>query len=177
MGLKRSLAIRWAMGCVVAAAMAGTTQAATISGAVGATGQSDMTYRIGLGLDWDKTWLQSSVGHLTGYWDLGFTYWEAGEHTGARQSISFAPVFVYEFGSGNVVPYLEAGVGIAGFSATHVGNRDLGSSFNFEDRLGVGLKIAQVHRVGVRVIHYSNAGLSEPNEGIESYSLFYSMNF
>jgi lipid A 3-O-deacylase len=34
-----------------------------------------------------------------------------------------------------------------------------------------------VHRVGVRVIHYSNAGLSEPNEGIESYSLFYSMNF
>ncbi len=27
--------------------------------------------------------------------------------------------------------------------------------------------------VGVRAIHYSNAGLKQPNDGIESYSLFY----
>lgn len=167
----------FAGACLVAAAMASPLQAATISGAVGATGQSEMTYRLGLGLDWDKTWLQSSVGHLTGYWDLGFTYWEGGDHTSARQSISFAPVFVYEFAGGDVVPFVEAGIGVSLFSDTRVGSRDLGSAFNFEDRLGLGLKIAQTHRVGVRMIHYSNAGISEPNDGIESYSLFYSMNF
>ncbi len=173
MGFKRI----FAMGCLLAATWGTAAQAATITGAVGMTGQSDMTYRIGVGMDWDKTWWQSSLGHLTGYWDLGFTYWGAGDHTSSRQSVSFAPVFVYEFGGGNVVPFVEAGIGIAGFSGTHVGNRDLGSAFNFEDRLGVGLKIAQQHRVGVRIIHYSNAGISEPNEGIESYSLYYSMNF
>lgn len=173
MGLKRFVAI----GCLLAASMTTGAQAATISAAVGETGQSDMTYRLGLGWDWDRTWLQSSVGHLTGYWELGLTQWSAGDHTSSRQSLSFAPVFVYEFGSGNVVPFIEAGVGVSGFTGTKVGNRDLGSSFNFEDRLGLGLKIAQQHRVGVRIIHYSNAGISEPNEGIESYSLFYSMNF
>ncbi|HHW1784698.1 TPA: acyloxyacyl hydrolase, partial [Pseudomonas aeruginosa] len=36
-----------------------------------------------------------------------------------------------------------------------------------------GLKFANGQSVGVRAIHYSNAGLKQPNDGIESYSLFY----
>ena len=57
------------------------------------------------------------------------------------------------------------------------GDRELGSAFNFEDRLGAGLKIGDTQRVGARVIHYSNAGIKEPNDGIESFSLFYSHAF
>lgn len=53
----------------------------------------------------------------------------------------------------------------------------LWARFNFEDRLGAGLKIGETQKVGVRAIHYSNAGIKEPNDGIESFSLFYSRAF
>ncbi|WP_065257891.1 acyloxyacyl hydrolase [Pseudomonas bananamidigenes] len=152
----------------------GNAHAADISGALGTTGQSEFTGRIGLGFDWHKHWLQSESGHLTGYWDTGLTHWGAGKQASSRTSLSFAPVFVYEFTTaGPVVPFIEAGVGVALFSGTRVGAKNLGSSFNFEDRLGVGLRFANQDRVGLRVIHYSNAGIKEPNDGIESYSLFY----
>ncbi|MDH2076834.1 acyloxyacyl hydrolase [Pseudomonas atacamensis] len=145
-----------------------------ISGAVGETGQGGLTGRIGLGFDWNQHWLQSDVGNVTGYWDTGITHWAGGKQAGGRTSVSFAPVFVYEFGTkSGVVPFIEAGVGVSLFSGTEVGDHTMGSAFHFEDRLGVGLKFANQDRVGARVIHYSNAGIKQPNDGIESYSLFY----
>ena len=83
-------------------------------------------------------------------------------------------MFVYEFGSGNVKPFIEAGIGLAVFSGTSAGDQELGSAFNFEDRIGAGLKIGNSQRIGIRAMHYSNAGIKQPNDGIESYSLFYS---
>lgn len=154
--------------------MAGGTQAANLTAAVGGSGQGDETLRLGMSWDWDKTWWESGSGHLTGYWDAGYTYWGAGDSAGGRHSLSFAPVFVYQFGSGSVQPFIEAGIGLAGFTGAEVGDHDLGSAFAFEDRLGFGVKFAGEQKVGIRAIHYSNAGLSQPNEGIESYSLFYS---
>ncbi|UDU83162.1 acyloxyacyl hydrolase [Pseudomonas sp. HN2-3] len=152
-------------------------QAAETSGAVGVTTQGDMTYRAGLGWQWDKRWLESSTGHLGGYWDVGYTYWEGGDEASGRHSISAAPVFEYVFGDGFYKPFIEAGIGASFFSGTSAGDQKLGSSFNFEDRLGAGVKIDDTQRVGVRVIHYSNAGLAQPNDGIESYSLFYAHQF
>ncbi|MNJ18736.1 Lipid A deacylase PagL precursor [compost metagenome] len=148
-------------------------QAAEISGAVGVTSQGDMTYRGGLGWQWDKQWFNSSAGHLGGYWDLGYTYWEGGEEASGRHSLSFSPVFEYEFGRGRYRPFIDFGIGIAFFSGADVGDQKLGSSFNFEDRFGFGVKLGDSQRVGVRMIHYSNAGISQPNDGIESYSLYY----
>lgn len=155
----------------LAAFSAGATE---LSGAVGATSQGGLTARAGVGLAWDKTWLESNTGRLTGYWDAGYTYWEAGDASGGAHSLSFAPVFVYEFGSGNIKPFIEAGIGLAVFSGTSAGDQELGSAFNFEDRIGAGLKIGDTQRVGIRAMHYSNAGIKQPNDGIESYSLFYS---
>ncbi|WP_273535009.1 acyloxyacyl hydrolase [Pseudomonas sp.] len=156
--------------------MANFTHAAQWSASLGATGQGDMTYRIGLSQDWAKTWMASETGRLTGYWDAGYTYWEGAEYSGAH-SLSFSPVFVYEFAGEGVQPYIELGVGVSFFSKTDVGERQLGSSFNFEDRLGVGLKLSATQKVGVRAIHYSNAGLKSPNAGIESFALFYNQAF
>ncbi|MFJ9990334.1 acyloxyacyl hydrolase [Pseudomonas putida] len=161
---------------VLALAGANLAQAAQISGAVGATSQGDMTYRIGLSFDWDKKWLQSSTGHLTGYWDGAYTYWEGGDYSGAH-SLSFSPVFVYEFGDSGYVPFIEAGIGLAAFSKTEVGDQKLGSSVNFEDRIGFGLKLPGQQKIGIRATHYSNAGIKQPNDGIESYALFYSAGF
>ena len=161
---------------VLALAGAGTAQAAQVSGAVGVTSQGDMTYRIGMSFDWDKKWLQSDIGYVSGYWDAGYTYWEGVDASGAH-SLSFSPVFTYEFSGFTYTPYIEAGIGLAAFSKTDVGDQRLGSSVNFEDRIGLGLKLPGEQKVGLRAIHYSNAGIKQPNDGIESYSLFYSKGF
>lgn len=147
---------------------------AELTGALGATSQGGTTGRVSLGFDWDKSWYQTSTGKITGYWDLGYTYWQAGDQAGGRHAISFAPVFMYEFGEGNIKPFVEAGIGVALFTGTTAGDQKFGSAFNFEDRIGAGLKIGDTQKVGLRVIHYSNAGIKEPNDGIESYSIFYS---
>jgi lipid A 3-O-deacylase len=154
-----------------------SSQAAEVSGALGSTTQGDMTYRAGLGWKWDERWFETSTGHLGGYWDLGYTYWEGGKQASGRHSISAAPVFEYVFGAGYYKPFIEAGIGASFFSATSAGDQKLGSSFNFEDRLGAGIKIGDTQRIGIRVIHYSNAGLAQPNDGIESYSVFYAHQF
>lgn len=147
-----------------------------LTAAVGRTGESTTTYRLGAQMDFNRSWFETGVGRLTGYWDAGYTYWE-GDVTSSNHSISLAPVFVYEFNAGSVKPYLEIGVGIAAFENTEVENNDLGSSFQFEDRFGAGLRFAGEHEVGVRAIHYSNAGIKNPNDGIESYAVHYRASF
>lgn len=161
----------------LAAAMSGqsfSAQAAGVEFAVGQTGESTMTYRLGMQFDWDKSWLQSDVGRLTGYWSGAYTFWE-GDRTSSNHSLSFSPVLVYEFAGETVKPYVEIGVGIALFANTEVENNTLGSAFQFEDRFGLGLRFAGGHEIGIRATHYSNAGLTTPNDGVESYALHYTM--
>jgi lipid A 3-O-deacylase len=75
-----------------------------------------------------------------------------------------------------VKPYVEAGIGVALFDSTEMEDNDLGSSFQFEDRLGLGVRFAN-QEVGIRAIHYSNAGIKQPNDGIETYNLHYRLSF
>lgn len=161
----------------IAAALMGhsfSAQAAGVEFAVGQTDESTMTYRLGMQFDWDKSWLQSDVGRLTGYWSGAYTYWD-GDKSSSNHSLSFSPVLVYEFSGQNVKPYVELGVGVAAFANTEVENNQLGSAFQFEDRFGFGLRFAGGHEVGIRAMHYSNAGISSPNDGVESYALHYTM--
>src|SRR5690606_27108245 len=110
-----------------------------------------------------------------GYWDAAYSYWD-GDETASNHSLSFAPVFVYDFAGETVKRYVEAGIRVALLSDTDLEDNDLGSSFQFEDRLRVGLRLAN-QEVGLRAIHYSNAGIKEPNDGVESYSLHYRLSF
>ncbi|MGE8495867.1 MAG: acyloxyacyl hydrolase [Pseudomonas sp.] len=157
------------------AGQVGTAQAADVTFSIGQSGDSTMVYRIGTQFDFGTSWFQSDVGRLTGYWDAGYTFWE-GDDTASNHSISFAPVFVYEFAGQTVKPYIEAGIGVAAFSSTELEDNDLGSSFQFEDRIGAGLRFAG-QEVGIRAIHYSNAGIKKPNDGVEAYSLHYRLSF
>jgi lipid A 3-O-deacylase len=152
--------------------MVGAAQAVELSAAAGATGDSSMVYRVGAQLPFSNSWLHSDTGHLSGYWDAGYTYWASGNDSDANSSLSFSPVFIYEFSGQTVRPIIEAGIGLAVFADTEVDGNDLGSAVQFEDRLGLGLRFSG-HEVGVRATHYSNAGLQTPNEGVESYSLYY----
>ncbi|MEO8489528.1 acyloxyacyl hydrolase [Pseudomonas sp.] len=151
-----------------------SAQAAGLELGVGSTSNSTMTYRLGLTSDWDKSWMQSNVGRLTGYWSGAYTFWD-GDQRASVSSLSFSPVFVYEFAGEKVKPYIEAGIGVAVFSRTQVEDNNIGQAFQFEDRFGFGLRFAGGHEVGIRATHYSNAGISSNNDGVESYALHYTL--
>lgn len=152
-----------------------SAQAADVAFAAGSTGESTMAYRLALQCDFQRTFSESSTGRFSGYWDTAYTYWQ-GDKSATNHSLSLSPVFVYEFAGETFKPYVEAGIGVAFFADTDVEEHDLGSSFQFEDRLGFGVRF-NGQQLGVRAIHYSNAGLSSPNDGIENYSLHYALAF
>lgn len=152
-----------------------SAQAADLSLAIGQSDDAVAVYRLGSQWDWDGAWMQGDSGRLSGYWDLGYTYWQ-GDETASNHSVSFTPVFVYEFAGETLKPYIEAGIGVALFSSTELEDNDLSSSFQFEDRLGAGVRFAG-QEIGVRAIHYSNAGLKHPNDGAEAYTLHYRTRF
>lgn len=161
---------------VIASATLPSAIAAGLSVDVGRTSESTMVYRLGLQKDFQKSWWQSDVGRLTGYWDLSYRYWD-GDRGSSMHGLSFSPVFVYEFAGEKVRPYVEAGIGVAVLSETEYEGRDFGSAFNFEDRIGLGVRFGDNQEVGLRAMHYSNAGIKQPNDGIETYSLHYRTSF
>lgn len=147
-------------------------RAVDVSFSAGQSQDSTTVLRLGLQADFPRSWWQTSTGRLTGYWDAGITWWK-GDKTSDNYTLSLAPVFVYEFAGERLRPFIEAGIGVAVFDNTRVEDRDLGSMFQFEDRIGVGLRFGRGHTLGLRAIHYSNAGIKNPNDGTEVYSLYY----
>jgi len=65
-------------------------------------------------------------------------------------------------------PYMEAGLGVHLLSTIYIGNRDLGSSFQFGTHVGVGIRFGSREQLEFawRVEHLSNADLAQPNPGI-----------
>lgn len=145
--------------------------------APGVTGAGGATAGVGLVLDWNRRWFESNTGYLGGYWHAGYTWWEAGRFNANAHTASFSPVLVYRFHSEHWRPFIEAGVGAAWFSRSRVGNRNLGSTLHFEDRLGAGVYLGSRDMLMLRVVHYSNAGLSPPNQGINAWSLVWGRSF
>jgi lipid A 3-O-deacylase len=133
-------------------------------------------YRIGLKREFQSKWFDSDFGNLGGYYEWSANYWKA-RNGECNVGASFSPVFVYELNSAySYIPYLEAGIGISLFSKTSIEKRELSSSFLFEDRIGFGVKRG-VMDMGMRYMHYSNANIVEPNDGIDIFLLQLSHSF
>ena len=123
-------------------------------------------HRLGLSKKWNVRWLKNRLGYVDGYFEFSVNHWD-GENddiTGA----AFSPVFIYAFNPGNKTcyPYIEGGVGVAYIDEYKIGSRNLASNFQFEDRIGVGYRYKNLD-INVRYMHYSNASLEEPNDGID----------
>lgn len=111
-------------------------------------------------------WLESKAGYARGYFELSYNRWEYGDDD--VNAVSLSPVFQYVFYSGNAAwyPYIEAGVGVAYLDDYTINDRNLSTNLLFEDRGGVGIRIQNLD-ISFRYMHYSNAGLKEPNDGID----------
>jgi hypothetical protein len=73
--------------------------------------------------------------------------------------------------------YLEGGFG--GYLLSKTINNDetrVPSAFEFGSHLGVGFRLARNHTIGVGVQHLSNAGIKQPNGGIDLLFVQYSFS-
>jgi len=123
-------------------------------------------YRAGLLKQWHVKWLENQTGYVRGYFELSYNRWAYGRDD--VNAIAFSPVFQYVFHTGNAAwyPYIEAGFGASCLDNYTISGRNLSSNLQFEDRVGAGIRIRNVD-VSFRYMHYSNADLKMPNDGID----------
>ena len=99
------------------------------------------------------------------YWELSFGGWN-GRH-GTVYDAGLTPVFRLENPARSA--YAEAAIGAHLLSDLDVGDHtELGTRFQFGDHIGAGMRFGEGGRydVGVRLQHLSNAGLRDPNPGV-----------
>ncbi|MFT2091949.1 acyloxyacyl hydrolase [Paraglaciecola sp. 2405UD69-4] len=99
----------------------------------------------------------------------------------ATYGVSVSPVFSKALPniSENYPLTFEFGIGVAYVHDEKFGGVDIGSYYQFEDRLAllIGLDKNQNSEVAVRYIHYSNGGLNTKNPGLDFFSVGYIYRF
>ncbi|MCH4563241.1 acyloxyacyl hydrolase [Halomonas sp. EGI 63088] len=82
------------------------------------------------------------------------------------------PAFRYTF-AGERSIFVEGSVGAGLFLNTRVESRELSTAFQFESRIATGVKLGKGGELGISAVHYSNAHIKPPNNGLEAYSVTY----
>lgn len=133
--------------------------------------------RAGVQRDFGWKWLSCRWGRLTGFHEASINTWRSGgDSIGA---LAYSPVLTYRFNGRHIEPYIEGGIGLTLLSETRIKSRDMSSYYQFEDRIGVGLRLGEArrHDINFRYMHYSNAGFRLPNDRLDIYMLSYSFGF
>jgi lipid A 3-O-deacylase len=123
-------------------------------------------YRIGLKKDYGIEWFKSENSYLSGFFELSYNYWHYRSED--IHGITLSPIFAYYLGKSTDFfrPYIAGGIGAALLDKYHIKDRNLGSNLQFEDRIGIGAVIGWLD-INCSFFHYSNAGLTPPNAGID----------
>jgi len=149
-----------------------------VQGGVGRSVTDVNVYRAAIRRYYGARWCNSDAGHVTGFWEGSMSLWAA-DRTILAAALS--PVFVYEFTPErwDVMPYIALGIGVSRISGTRIMGRDLSSHFQFEDRVGFGLRFGPTmgNNLALRYMHYSNGGLAQPNHGIDIVMLSIGSSF
>ena len=131
--------------------------------------------RVSLIHDWNHTWFATWPLNLRAYLDFSVVFWNTtGDKMGRHKNImtfAAAPVFVVQFNRKYIKlfdPYFQISIGPAIVTNTRIGNYDLGGILLFQDLIGVGLRFGPKQRfdVSLNFLHYSNADIIPPNNGI-----------
>ncbi len=160
--------------------------AQAIDGVAVEVGNGDYTNTVRAAALWkfEQSWFNEGDWHVTGFWEANVGQWKGRSSVGGNQTITdvgLTPVLRLEQKNpGAFAPYLEGGIGAHFISPTYIyANRKFGSSFQFGDHLGFGMRFGgkQQFDVGYRYQHLSNGGLKAPNQGINIHQLHFSYFF
>lgn len=166
--------ILWAL-----ALLSGSAWAADGVSVEGGYGYHTTMERLSWSRTWDRRWFTDHSWNLTGYWDVGIGRWTPHDAAGGNHDVNdfgITPVWriVPAQSSASVVPFAELAVGAHYISDHEIYNgRNMSTHFQFGDHVGAGLSLGPQHDwdVMVRLQHLSNAGLQNPNPGMNFYQL------
>lgn len=141
----------------------------SVSGGYGKSTDNIDIFRFGVQKPFFSRWFESATGSLSGYFELSYNVWDKSGDT--TNGVAFSPVLVYCFNPTDVhhiIPYVEAGIGAAYIDDYHIAGRNLSTHFQFEDRISFGVLMNRMDfKFGY--MHYSNADLKAPNDGIDIF--------
>ncbi len=168
-------------GLGIAITLYSTTALATRDGVAFEVGEGDHTdmARISIDHSWDKKWFTNHAWSLGGYWDFSVGKWNPHAASGGNHEVndySITPVWRVSPTQSNssFIPFMELGVG-AHYITNHdiYADRQMSTNFQFGDHVGAGVTLGQQHDwdVMVRFQHLSNAGIQNPNPGINFLQL------
>lgn len=130
---------------------------------------------VGVEWSWDLNLITGLIG-LNGFWSFDIAHWHSDADPAVRnrdiQIFSFGPMIRLQTISplfNWLTPYIEAGISPSYMTDDHLAGNDLGSKFTFRDTIGGGFMLGknQHFLVSYHYYHYSNAGLANPNDGID----------
>ena len=121
----------------------------------------------------------------TWYFDVFLSQWRTDRSNDPSQhpnigQIGAAAIWRHRFGEGSSPWFAEAGLGVT--TTNHLYrtvSKEFSTTFNFVSQLGVGRSFGADgrHEVSVRIQHYSNARIKEPNPGENFVQLRYGYRF
>jgi hypothetical protein len=176
---------RFAAAALVAAAWM-SAPAHAIDGVAAEIGNGHATdmWRIGVQWNWKSRWLETGNWYMGGYWDLQFGHWNGYSNVGGNQELvdlGITPVFRWQQRNRSAIaPYVEGAIGFHLLSKTRINaSRAFGSSFQFGDHVGAGVRFGDRHQydLSVRYQHLSNAGIKSPNNGINFTQIRFQYHF
>lgn len=138
-----------------------------------AAGAQTKMARAGVQWKWDRQWVRSNGTHIGGYWDLSLAQWRGERfrnipgNTQNIASIGITPVFRFQNDSLKGW-YAEAGIGAHLLSKLYDNNdRQLSTRFQFGDHIGIGYVFPNDADIGLKIQHFSNGGIKQPNDGVD----------
>lgn len=133
-------------------------------------------YRLGLQRGFQNPLWQGQRTRLDVYLEASVSHWD-GDDTDLT-AVALSPVFrlSWPLGPGQYETYLEGGIGAAFLSRTEIAGREFSTTFQFEDRLGIGVRGERID-LHYRFMHYSNGGLEKPNNGIDFHVIGLAVQF
>lgn len=142
------------------------------------------------GAVWGWRWRRPFAGGtLTGYSELAFGRWRsrddgAGDSRGSAiawtTQLGITPVLRWHPSTPEAAWFLEAGVGANLLTPVYVnGGKRFSTTFNFGDHMAVGWGWGEErrHEIVLRVQHFSNAGIKNPNPGEDFVQLGYAWQY
>jgi lipid A 3-O-deacylase len=121
-------------------------------------------WRIGAQWRQEPKWLADTVMRL--YWDATYGTWQS--NTGTLQDVGLTPTFRYGHQYGG---YFDIGIGFHVLTETRISSDiEFSTKFQFGDHLGVGYRFDR-YDLSMRLQHLSNAGIKDPNPGINFLQL------
>jgi hypothetical protein len=137
-----------------------------------------------LGAAWDPglSWWEIGGFHFTtvAEADVGWWHTDQGNVHSNLFEVGLTPVLRFIRSSGAVRPFVEVGAGIRYISHPRISDTyTLSTAFQFASMVGVGAQFGgrQQYLAGLRFQHLSNAGIKQPNPGVNFTQFYVQYNF